>query len=107
MYLQLYTTMVFINKLRALDTLKPHFYYKFIIINLSLYCFFLTLEADQIVVDELDLRGDVFRTDRDDAACASDNSKIGTDADNKAGGCDNIRITLDGNVSANHISLSD
>lgn len=62
---------------------------------------------DQIVVDELDLRGGIFRTDRDDQACASDSSKIGPDADNKAGGCDNIRITLGSSVSADYIVLSD
>lgn len=62
---------------------------------------------DQIVVSELNSRGDVFRTDRNDAACASDNSKIGTDGDNKAGGCDNIRITLGGNVSTVYLDLAD
>ncbi len=62
---------------------------------------------DQIVVTELDLRGDVFRTDRDDGACATDSSKIGPDADNKAGGCDNIRITLDSSVSADYLDLAD
>jgi len=62
---------------------------------------------DQIVVDELNARGDVFRTDRDDIACASDSSKIGPDADNEAGGCDNIRIMLNSNISANYLDLAD
>jgi beta-lactamase superfamily II metal-dependent hydrolase len=62
---------------------------------------------DAIVVTELDARGDLFRTDRDDAACANDTSKIGPDADGKAGGCDNIRITLNNNISTQYLNLSD
>jgi beta-lactamase superfamily II metal-dependent hydrolase len=62
---------------------------------------------DQYVVDELDQRGDVFRTDRDDLACASDGSKIGPDTDGKAGGCDNIRITLESGITTQYITLSD
>lgn len=62
---------------------------------------------DAIVVTELDARGDLFRTDLNDSACANDTSKIGPDNDGKAGGCDNIRITLDNNISTQYINLSD
>ena len=62
---------------------------------------------DNIVTTELDARGDLFRTDHDDMACANDTSKIGADNDGKAGGCDNIRITLDNNISAQYLNLSD
>lgn len=49
---------------------------------------------DQEVIDELKSRGQVFRTDVNDAACATNTAKIGPDSDGKAGGCDNIRVTL-------------
>jgi beta-lactamase superfamily II metal-dependent hydrolase len=49
---------------------------------------------DQEVIDELQSRGQVFRTDVNDSACATNTAKIGPDADGKAGGCDNIRVTL-------------
>jgi competence protein ComEC len=62
---------------------------------------------DAIVITELDARGDIYRTDRDDAACATDTSKIGPDNDGKAGGCDNIRMTLDNSISTNYLNLSD
>ena len=49
---------------------------------------------DQIVIDELESRGAVHRTDVNDAECAtlSADEKIGRAG--KAGGCTNIRITL-------------
>jgi len=62
---------------------------------------------DAIVVTELDARGDLFRTDLNDSACVNDTSKIGPDNDGKAGGCDNIRITLDNNISTQYLNLSD
>lgn len=46
------------------------------------------------VVDMLSRRGGLFRTDRDDAACAANAGKIGPDADGKPGGCDNVTIVL-------------
>jgi len=49
---------------------------------------------DQEVIDELESRGQVFRTDVNDSACATNTAKIGPDSDGKAGGCDNIRVTL-------------
>lgn len=51
---------------------------------------------DDDVIAELDARGDVFRTDVDDAACAINPEKIGPDADGRAGGCDNIRLLIGG-----------
>jgi beta-lactamase superfamily II metal-dependent hydrolase len=52
-----------------------------------------TLPDDEIV-NEFSGRGDLFRTDIDDDQCAQSAEKIGPDADGKAGGCDNIVITL-------------
>jgi hypothetical protein len=51
---------------------------------------------DADVIAELDAHGDVFRTDVDDAACATNPAKIGPDADGRAGGCDNIRLLIGG-----------
>lgn len=49
---------------------------------------------DQEIIDELASRGQVFRTDNNDAACAQNPAKIGPDADGKAGGCDNIQVKI-------------
>ena len=49
---------------------------------------------DQSIVTELQSRGQVFRTDVDDARCGKNPNKIGSDADGRAGGCTNIRIVL-------------
>jgi competence protein ComEC len=38
----------------------------------------------------------LFRTDLDDAACARNKTKIGPDADQRAGGCDNVIVTIQG-----------
>jgi hypothetical protein len=45
-------------------------------------------------VNEFSSSGDLFRTDIEDDQCAQSSDKIGPDADGKAGGCDNIVITL-------------
>jgi beta-lactamase superfamily II metal-dependent hydrolase len=49
---------------------------------------------DAVIVDELASRGTVWRTDRDDPACAVDAHKIGLDADGEPGGCDNVRLRI-------------
>jgi competence protein ComEC len=49
---------------------------------------------DQEVINELASRGQVFRTDLDDQACARNPAKIGPDSDGRAGGCDNIRVVI-------------
>lgn len=49
---------------------------------------------DQIVINELAIRGQVFRTDLNDATCGQDSTKVGTRNDGRAGGCDNIQITV-------------
>lgn len=59
---------------------------------------------DQEVIDELESRGDVFRTDVDDVACGQNPAKIGGDADGRAGGCDNIHVTGHG---AGHFTIED
>lgn len=47
---------------------------------------------------ELEGRGSVFRTDLDQAACATNPKKVGPDNDGQAGGCDNVRITIKGTM---------
>lgn len=49
---------------------------------------------DDEVVDEFVHRGTVWRTDLADTACATNSAKIGTDADGKPGGCNNILIDI-------------
>jgi hypothetical protein len=51
---------------------------------------------DAYVIEELEARGQLFRTDVDDAACAANAAKIGPDADGQPGGCDNIRVLVGG-----------
>jgi competence protein ComEC len=55
-----------------------------------------TTLPDATVITELGRRGTIWRTDLNDATCGSNPRKIGTDNDGKPGGCDNIRITIDG-----------
>ena len=49
---------------------------------------------DQVVIDELESRGQVFRTDRNDDTCGQNQAKVGPDDDGKPGGCDNVRIDI-------------
>lgn len=49
---------------------------------------------DAEVVAGLTRAGKLFRTDIDDAACSKNPAKIGPDADNNPGGCDNIHIQI-------------
>lgn len=49
---------------------------------------------DTTVINALSARGQIFRTDTNDQGCRLNPAKIGTDADNRAGGCDNIRILI-------------
>lgn len=50
---------------------------------------------DPEVEAEVDGRGELWRTDRNDAACRVSLDKTGLDGDSKPGGCDNIRLTID------------
>lgn len=50
---------------------------------------------DQEIIGELATRGTVYRTDANDAACRTDTAKVGTDADNRAGGCENVLVEID------------
>jgi beta-lactamase superfamily II metal-dependent hydrolase len=52
---------------------------------------------DDEVVSELEERGEVFRTDDDDEACAMSSDKVGPKADGKPGGCDNVLVTIPAN----------
>lgn len=64
---------------------------------------------DQEIIDELSQRGAVLRTDLDDVACKTSDAKVGPDSDGKAGGCDNVLITLPvgGKISAEYRRLAD
>jgi competence protein ComEC len=53
---------------------------------------------DMEIITELEGSGQVFRTDMDDAACATNPKKVGPDNDGKPGGCDNGRITIQGTM---------
>jgi competence protein ComEC len=54
---------------------------------------------DQVVTAELDARGDLFRTDLNDATCGQNPQKIGPDNDGRAGGCDNVRVVISGTTA--------
>jgi hypothetical protein len=63
---------------------------------------------DVEIVDELEHAGKLFRTDRDDAACARTSKKIGPDADGQPGGCDNVQIRIRGTtVTGAYTRLAD
>lgn len=64
---------------------------------------------DREVVEEMDRRGTVWRTDLDDPACKISPAKIGPDNDNKPGGCDHVRILIDsaGNIAADYFRPAD
>ena len=66
-----------------------------------------TMLPDPEVIAELDRRGDVWRTDVDDAACAANPEKTGPDADKKPGGCNDVvvRFSTDG-ITADYASSS-
>lgn len=72
---------------------------------------------DDDIISELNHRGEVFRTDREDSfrlgdddarACELRNPKIGPDADETPGGCDNIVIAIQGGqISAAYSAITD
>ena len=63
---------------------------------------------DAEVVSELAAAGELLRTDLDDVACGKNPAKIGTDADRKPGGCDNVQIVIQGgSLHARDVHLSD
>ncbi len=64
---------------------------------------------DKEVVEELERRGTLLRTDKDDEACASDDSKVGLDADESPGGCHNILVTIGpgARMSADYNEIAD
>jgi competence protein ComEC len=64
---------------------------------------------DKAVIDDLQLRGEVFRTDLDDQMCSTNAHKVGPDNDGKAGGCENVVITVnnDGSFSTAYSIQSD
>lgn len=49
---------------------------------------------DQIVIDELESRGELWRTDVDDEACGQEDEKVGQDADGRPGGCTSIQLAV-------------
>ena len=63
---------------------------------------------DAEVVEELAAAGDLLRTDVDDVGCGKAPAKIGTDADRRPGGCDNVQVVIQGGqVRARDVHLSD
>ena len=72
---------------------------------------------DAAIVTELERRGQVLRTDKDDLfrvedearSCEMNEAKIGPDSDETPGGCNNILIAVNGNgaLQASYNSLSD
>ena len=64
---------------------------------------------DAEIIEELEQRGTVFRTDLEDASCLMSPDKVGPDADGKPGGCDNVLVTIleNGTVSADYRRISD
>ena len=64
---------------------------------------------DAEIVADLEHRGTLYRTDVNDDACESNPSKIGPDADESPGGCDNILITVDpqGTLDASYNRITD
>lgn len=72
---------------------------------------------DDEIVTELDSRGEVFRTDRDDLfrigdeerSCELNPRKVGSDADEAPGGCNNIVITVAGSgpIAASYSNVAD
>lgn len=64
---------------------------------------------DEVIVEELDRRGALWRTDLADTACAANPAKIGPDNDGKAGGCDNIHIAIrpSGQISGSYHRIAD
>lgn len=64
---------------------------------------------DAEIIAELEKRGLVFRTDLEDDSCVMSPDKVGPDADGKAGGCDNVLVTIRANkpVSTEYRRVSD
>jgi hypothetical protein len=64
---------------------------------------------DADVISELAPRGQLLRTDLNDTACKQNAAKIGLDADNKPGGCDNVRVTIKpgGAIETAYLRLAD
>ena len=64
---------------------------------------------DAVVLDEFRRRGTLWATTETDAECGADPDKIGTDADGRAGGCDNIRIDVasDGMLQSSYQRIAD
>lgn len=72
---------------------------------------------DDEIVSELERRGEVLRTDRDDLyrigddarSCELNPSKIGSDADEAPGGCNNILIEISGTgtIKASYSNIAD
>lgn len=64
---------------------------------------------DVEVIQELEQRGTVFRTDIEDDSCRMSPDKVGPDADGRPGGCDNVLVTIleNGTVSAAYRRVSD
>jgi competence protein ComEC len=64
-----------------------------------------TVLPDPVIVSELESRGQLLRTNVNDAACAMKPVKIGPDADGFAGSCDTVRLLMGGTPVIQSITL--
>jgi beta-lactamase superfamily II metal-dependent hydrolase len=64
---------------------------------------------DADIIAELAARGQVFRTDLNDAQCGSSAAKVGPDNDGQPGGCDNVLVSLPdgGDIAVQYRRISD
>jgi hypothetical protein len=64
---------------------------------------------DAGIIAELAARGQVFRTDLNDAQCGSSAAKVGPDNDGQPGGCDNVLVSLPdgGDIAVQYRRISD
>lgn len=64
---------------------------------------------DAAIVQEFESRGTLWRTDFDDPHCLTDTAKIGSDDDDRPGGCDNIlvRVPASGPLLVNYERIHD
>lgn len=96
-----------------LDAVKASIY----VISSGPYPYHKVRLPDDEIISELESRGQVLRTDKEDAfridnqarACEMREQKIGPDVDESPGGCDNVVVTIepDRPISASYSTISD
>ncbi|GGY84740.1 hypothetical protein GCM10011613_32200 [Cellvibrio zantedeschiae] len=73
-----------------LDAVKPRYF----VISSGPFKYSGVTLPDQEVVNEFIKRGQLFSTTQNDNTCKQNANKIGADADNEVGGCDNVRFII-------------